>query len=270
LRENMNKNYVMMWVAIFILTAISIFNIYGYYSLNEKIHGISGKFYILNTSSNTTEKRTNESILFPVERSIPIVAVSSDGEGVVGNLIVKLIPGNNNVLINTNPFLETDIQYSANKAVAVAKLRSNYNYDKDFILDFKAGDARLIGGESAGAAIAIATIAALENKPLKNEAVITGTINPDGTIGRVGGIIEKAKAVADAGYRYFLVPKGQSVVTYYERQLVREPFGFGFEILNMRYVPKRVDLKKIAKEEWGLNIVEVSTIEEALPYFIGD
>lgn len=39
----------------------------------------------------------------------------------------------------------------------------------------------------------------------------------DGMIEEISGAIEKAKAVADAGYKRFLVPKGQSTVTYYER-----------------------------------------------------
>jgi uncharacterized protein len=259
------------WIVAGILFIFSIYNTYDNYLLHQDIKDLSAALDRLNISyvTNTTQP-TIPLESFSIEKNIPIVAVSSNGEGVTGNLTVKLIPGNNNVLINTNPFLETDIQYSANTAVAVAKLSSNYNYDKDFIFDFKAGEAQLIGGESAGAAIAIATIAALQNKNLKNEAVITGTINPDGTIGKIGWVIEKAKAVADAGYKYFLVPKGQSKVTYYEKQLVREPFGFGFEILNTRYVPKTIDLKKVAKDEWNLEVIEVSTIGEALPYFMGE
>lgn len=196
------------------------------------------------------------------------MAVTSDGAGEVENLTIRLIPGNNNVLINTNPFLDTSPQYSANKAVAVAKLNSNYGFDRDFIFDYRAGNAQLIGGESAGAAATIATIAALENKTISNDVIITGTIESDGTIGEIGGVIEKAKAVADAGYKRFLVPKGQSKVRYYERQVSEEPTRYGFTILNTRYVPKTIDLKDVAKKEWNLEIIEVSTIKEAQEYLI--
>lgn len=203
-----------------------------------------------------------------VTESIPLVAVSQAGEGVVGHLSLKLIPGNNNVLVNTNPFLDTDIQYTTNKAVAVAKTRADYAYDKDFIFTFGAGDARLIGGGSAGAATAILTLAALQGTPLSQDAVITGTINPDGTIGRVGGILEKAKAAADANYTYFLVPEEQVELTFYEQEVVREPVGFGLTLLNKRYVPKTVDLAEVGAEEWGLTVVGVATLEDALPYFM--
>ena len=245
------------------LLLISFYNYYENYSLQNQVEKIYGEVKEMKNCTvpvpiTPTEKNYDKFLI--VQKSIPIVAVSSNGEGVMGNLTVKLIPGNNNVLINTNPFLETDIQYSVNKAVAVAKMKTNYHYDKDFIFDFRAGNAQLIGGGSAGAAETIATIAAIENKNLKKDAVITGTINLDGTIGRVGGIIEKAKAVGEAGYKYFLIPEGQSKVTYYEKEVTEEPLGFGINILNTRYVPKTIDLKKVAKEQWGLNVVEVSNI----------
>ncbi len=261
-----------LWIAVLLIALISAVSVFNQYSILSELgslsrqieasYGTQSQCYAQNSSGNIR-------LFSIVEKEIPIVAVSNTGEGIVGNLKIKLIPGNNNVLINTNPFLDTDIQYSVNKAVAVAKLRSGYDFDRDFLFDFKSGNARLIGGESAGAAITIATIAALQNADIKNDSVITGTINPDGTIGKVGGMLEKAKAVADAGYKHFLVPKGQSSVTYYEKQVTREPFGFGFEILNTRYVPKTMDLKETAKQEWGLDIIEISDIEEAIPYFLG-
>ena len=203
-----------------------------------------------------------------VERSVPVVAVTTDGKGVVGTMTVKLIPGNNNVLLDTNPFAETDLQYSANVAIAVAKqLAKNYAYDRDFIISFDV-DSQLIGGESAGAAMTIAAFAAMENRKIRDDVAITGTINPDGRIGKVGGVLEKAKAAADAGYSIFLVPKGQSKLTYYEERVEKEPFGFGIYIYNRYYVPKTVDLKKMAKEEWGMDVIEVENINEAIKHMV--
>jgi predicted S18 family serine protease len=261
-------NSRILWMAIGLLFVVSIYNAYNGYQQNEEIHTLSMRFDSLVSSavpSGTSQPRLT---LFVSERTIPIVAVTSEGAGEVDNLTVKLIPGNNNVLVNTNPFLDTSLQYSVNKAVAVAKLKSDYAFDRDFIFDYKAGNAQLIGGESAGAAAAVATIAALQNRTIIDDAVITGTIESDGTIGEIGGVIEKAKAVSDAGFKRFLVPKGQSKVRYYERQVSEEPTRFGFTILNTRYVPKTIDLKETAKKEWNLEILEVSTIDEALGYLV--
>jgi predicted S18 family serine protease len=46
----------------------------------------------------------------------------------------------------------------------------------------------IVDGPSAGAAITIAIVAAINNQILNNTIFITGTINPDGTIGMVGGL----------------------------------------------------------------------------------
>lgn len=274
-----DKILIALWLAIALLIFTTFYNIYIIFLLQKNLNNIEKSVQSLTSNAiyenlNLNDKNYQEQLEplldnFIVERTVPIVAVSTHGDGIIGNLTAKLIPGNNNVLINTNPFLDIDIQYSAAKAVTVAKLRAKkYNFDRDFIFDFKAGDAQLIGGESAGAAIAIATITALDDEELKTTAAITGTINPDGSIGKIAGVLEKAKAVADEGYKYFLIPKEQGKFTYYERQVTKEPTGFGFEIFNTRYVPKTIDIKEVAKEEWDLEVIEVADINEALPYFV--
>jgi len=114
------------------------------------------------------------------------------------------------------------------------------------------------------------TIATLENRDIKKDAVITGTINEDGSIGQIGSVLEKTKAVSDAGYKYFLIPEGQADVIYYERQVERRSTDLGFDIMRSKYVPKTLNISQAAKEELGLNVVEVSNIDKALPYFFED
>ena len=41
------------------------------------------------------------------------------------------------------------------------------------------------------------------------DITMTGTINPDGTVGPVGGIPEKIAGTAKAGYKRILIPAGQ-------------------------------------------------------------
>ncbi|MFP4006348.1 MAG: S16 family serine protease, partial [Candidatus Hadarchaeia archaeon] len=48
---------------------------------------------------------------------------------------------------------------------------------------------------------------------IRNGVVITGSISPDGEIGPVGGVKEKAEAAEAANMEIFLVPEGQSVST---------------------------------------------------------
>jgi uncharacterized protein len=105
-------------------------------------------------------------------------------------------------------------------------------------------------------------MAALENRTIKSGIAITGAINPDGSIGAVGSVFEKAKAVADAGYTTFLVPKGETKGIYYEKVTKTKQIRPGFTYHYTSYVPKTIDLVEEA-EKWGLQIVEVSDIDEA-------
>ncbi len=200
---------------------------------------------------------------------VPIVAVRDlTDEGVLGSLTVKLVPGKSDVLIDTNPFLSPDLQYSANLAVQMAKkIYGKPANNIDFVLTYNL-NATVIGGGSAGAATTLAILAALEGKHIKPGVAITGTINPDGTIGRVGGILEKARAVADAGYKVFLIPKSQTRFTYYEKVIEPIHKGFWFQFNNVRYVPKTIDLTKVMEEQWGLKVIGVSTIGEAEKYML--
>lgn len=66
----------------------------------------------------------------------------------------------------------------------------------------------LIDGPSVGGLMTVAFIAALRGDDFKTDVAMTGTINPDGTIGPVGGIQYKLDAAAKDGIKTFLVPMG--------------------------------------------------------------
>ncbi len=69
-------------------------------------------------------------------------------------------------------------------------------------------DTSDVGGPSAGLAFTLAVIDRLTRGELTGgrRVAATGTIALDGTVGRVGGTVQKAVAVRDAGYEVFLVP----------------------------------------------------------------
>lgn len=66
-----------------------------------------------------------------------------------------------------------------------------------------------VDGPSAGGLMTVATLAALLGDELKPDATMTGTINPDYTIGPVGGIPQKLEGAAAAGKKLVLVPLGE-------------------------------------------------------------
>ncbi|MEM2934721.1 MAG: S16 family serine protease [Methanocellales archaeon] len=215
---------------------------------------------------------TNYSPLSPNETLVAtgnIVAVrSSDNNGTLGKVIVEIKKeGRGRVLINTNPFVEPDTQYSAETAIQVAQnLTGKSLADLDVIISFQI-EGRLIGGPSAGAAIAATAVAAIEGKQVRQDAVITGTIEEDGSIGQVGGIFEKAFAAFENNATLFLIPKGQSHTFRREMHTEEKRIG-GFIYIYSYEVLKPVNLIEYAKEQWNMEVKEVSNIREAVSYLI--
>ena len=69
--------------------------------------------------------------------------------------------------------------------------------------------AGMIDGPSAGALMTVGVLAALLGDNVKSDVAMTGTINPDGTIGPVGGIPQKLQGAKKAGMTTVLVPASQ-------------------------------------------------------------
>jgi predicted S18 family serine protease len=64
-------------------------------------------------------------------------------------------------------------------------------------------------GPSAGAVMAVGFIAALRGDSIQRGIALTGTLEPGGRIGWVGGIPDKIRAAKREGYHTVLVPRGQ-------------------------------------------------------------
>lgn len=142
------------------------------------------------------------------------LAVSETSQGFVGSVADVSItqrPGSGLLFMDTQPFTQVDMQGSARLAVRVAGSVTGIDVGaKDFFFVVRSG-SQLIGGPSAGGVMTVGAIAALEGWAVEPDVYMTGTIQPDGSIGPVGGIPEKAKAAADRGGRLFLYPVGEEV-----------------------------------------------------------
>lgn len=236
-----------------ILIAISILAL----SKNEEIN-----FQNENFSINKNIIEINNETKHLVEIFVP--AVDNQGKGVPVKLKVEALPGEGRILVNINQILFwLDTQQSIRLAKEFAEKYTNSNLSKVDLIYTIETDAQLIEGPSAGAALTIATIAVLENKEINKSVMITGTINPDGTIGPVGGILSKSNAAKEIGAKLFLVPKGQGIQTNYKPVQECKRLG-AFTYCKIEYVPERVSVSESA----GIEIREVERIEDALKYFL--
>ncbi len=196
---------------------------------------------------------------------IMVPAVDSNGEGVPVSIEVTIIPGGSGKTLTSidNLFFWVDTQNSIRTAREVAQELTGLDLSTHDIIYQVNADAGIIEGPSAGAALTVATVSALENWDANPEVTITGTIQADGTIGRVGGILEKAAAAEQAGAETFLIPESGisfNQVFKYERQSTCAHTG-GFEICETEYV------RKDPPGTEGLEIIEVSHISQALEHF---
>lgn len=194
-----------------------------------------------------------------------VPAVDEKGKGIAIPLNVRIMNGSDETLIDINNLVFwLDTQQSIQIAKSVAQNITEKNLERVSLIYAIRANASVVEGPSAGAALAIATIAALENKTANNSVMITGTINPDGTIGQVGGILEKAKAAKQAGAKLFLLPKGQGSET------LLKPTETCAERDSLAYCTTRYkQVVSSVSEKAGINVKEVATIAEAEKYFFG-
>ncbi len=199
-------------------------------------------------------------------RTVHAPAVTSEyGPGVMTTINVTVAyPGHGNIFFRTSPLTELDMQATAQIAVMVAcnVLGLNMN-NYDFYISVNAGSI-IVGGPSAGGIMTVAVMAALENASIKPGITMTGMINPDGTIGPVGGLKGKLEAAAEAGYKYFLIPMGQRVILV--PNITYQQIFPGIFVSSVKY--EKIDLVKLGKE-LGVKVVEVSNIRQAYYYFTG-
>ncbi len=142
-----------------------------------------------------------------------LLAVSetdSGYRGVTADLFLEIESGKGRVFIESFPLTKIDTQISTRfaKEIACQYLDAECG-DYDFFYTIK-GSSAIIGGPSAGAALAALTAAMLSNENVNESVAVTGTINSGGIIGPVGGIAEKIEAAHDAGLKKIIVPKGQT------------------------------------------------------------
>lgn len=174
--------------------------------------------------------------------------------------------GSGHVFIDTRPLAGTDMQGSARMAARVAASLTGFAVENHDFFYVVRSESPIISGPSAGSVMALATVVALEKahhdpgeEPwnLSEDVMATGTIAPDGSIGPVGGILEKAKAAKKAGASMFAIPAGQG--NYTPRRLAPGGVEQG----------EPVNVSKFCREEVGITCREVGTLEELVTLATG-
>ncbi|ALL00073.1 Archaeal serine protease [Pyrodictium delaneyi] len=187
-----------------------------------------------------------------VELQVPGVALTPNGYiGTMSKLIVTVAwPGKGIVYFSADPLTELDTQAAARMAALIASILAGVNYySYDYFIRLESNTS-IVGGPSASGAMAVAILAALRGINVPTNFSMTGMVDPDATLGPVGGIPQKLEAAARAGVKVFVIPIGERYSTD----------------LN---TGEKVDIVALGRE-LGVNVIEASTIADAYEIATGD
>ena len=140
-----------------------------------------------------------------------VTTINGTTVGVPAFLNLTVTNGTGEVFLGSTPLTGTDTQAQAVVSVDVACSLLNINCANYNFYYYISSSSAEVSGPSAGAAFAIAAMSILTNKPLKSGIAMTGTANPDGSMGIVGDVSEKSEAAADQGIKVFLYPSSDNI-----------------------------------------------------------
>ena len=197
---------------------------------------------------------------------ITLLAVSEATElGSTADLYLRIQKGTGGIYIDTFPLTKLDTQLSTRFAQQIAcDFLDKECDDSDFFYTIQS-DATIIGGPSAGAALAAMTVAMLDNLEINDSVAITGTINVGGLIGPVGSIVSKIDAAKQQGITKVLIPKGsryeQNPKHSYNENLLNTSSAFYRN--NNETNTTEIDLY-LYGSFIGIEVEEVATLQEAV------
>lgn len=180
-------------------------------------------------------------------------------EGSMINISVEVTSGRGRVLVQTSPLMGEVFQDAANTAVAVAEGRTGANLSgSDAIISIVADDrVPSVNGPSAGALMTLLLVSVLENRPVRQDVTVTGSIDEDGRIGAIGGVVEKATAAKASGKALLVLSRENSRLTQYREE---ERQYYGFRVIQQ--VPFQVDTKQYIESNIGIRVEYVDTIDD--------
>ena len=174
-----------------------------------------------------------------------------DGQlfGSIADLYLETKEGSGRVFLETYPLTKMDTQISTRYAKEMACDYFSLDCEGyDFIYTIKA-KSDIIGGPSAGAAISALTAASMLKLNPDGKTAITGTINSGGIIGPVGGVKEKLEAASQNSITKVLIARGSAAYKNENNETV--------------------DLISYSSENLGLEVIEVSDLNDVLFHLTG-
>ncbi|CAG0998402.1 Lon protease [Methanosarcinales archaeon] len=231
----------------------------------EKISGLEEKFNNTPTGLSGTAKLEAPAVMQKVEyiEDYPFVRQQITEIGSMMNISVEIKPGKGRILVDTKPLMGVVFQDAANTAAYAAQKKTGKDLSgSDIIFSIDAmHEVPSVDGPSAGALMTLLVVAGIKNLELRKDMTMTGTIDKDGHVGEIGGVIEKAKAAKDGGKNLILLPRENSrLIQYIEK--TRNYYG----ITVIERVPETIDTKDYLVKNIGINVEYIDNFDDVLKY----
>ncbi len=170
--------------------------------------------------------------------------LSNQNVGSLTTIELNLTPGYGGVQINGPSSVDTSTLQSAQTAAQAAASFLGYS-ESSYNFNYTILDSNIsVSGPSAGLVFTLLAVAAMQRRQLADNFTATGTINPDGSVGEIGGVYDKMGAAKNGSMRYILVPAASNQ---------------SFEEL----------LYYLSEQVYNLPAVEVANVSQAIPYAFG-
>jgi hypothetical protein len=165
------------------------------------------------TTAVTAAASTTTTVPKPTEVTIRPLFVRGAGAGATGGVGKEII----SMEATTDKSLRVDLsedevsgigdqsRAASWNAVTVATLLTGSSLSGRYRFEVSG----YIDGPSAGALKTVGVISLMRGDTIGTDITMTGTINPDGTVGPVGGIPQKIEGAAKEGFKTVLIPVGQ-------------------------------------------------------------
>ena len=197
----------------------------------------------------------SDEVLDPGDRILEVEGETIEGVEDLGRMLEGLEPGDVVTMRIDRPEvgqLEVDVELTASPDDPERTIVGFFPFDTrrvqlPFELDIDTGS---IGGPSAGLAFTLTLIDELTEGELTGGAgvAVTGTIELDGSVGPIGGLRQKASAVAQAGVDTFIVPgisddatEAQKEAFAAELDAARRAAGDAVQIIPVRTLEEALD-----------------------------
>ncbi len=132
-----------------------------------------------------------------------VILSNNSGSLTLFNLTVTA--GNGTTMVTGPSVVNESTQQSAQTAAEYATSYLGLNY-KNYDFNYDIVNVSNVSGPSAGAAMTLLALSALQHKHFSGTFTITGTISPNGAIGPIGGVYDKSAAAHAGGMKFIMVP----------------------------------------------------------------